>query len=97
MEQRHASGESIVAGATALRIPSDVAVQIIFSGETDIEGHQLYATVSTPFALGIPSANVQMYCAQRFRELSRDAWQAREQIANEIAGQRAVVLPNYLH
>eukprot|EP00977_Amphora_coffeiformis_P029774 scaffold42784_cov214-Amphora_coffeaeformis.AAC.1 len=85
-------------GANSLRTPcGDIIVQSIFSGETDIEAHQLYATVLAPFALGVPAATVQMYCSRRFRPFSRETWQASEVFANEIGGQRAIVVPDYFH
>lgn len=44
-----------MAETSKLRNPADVTVQIICSGETDIEKEQVYATVMPPFVLGIPS------------------------------------------
>lgn len=98
MEQGQASYAATwenAGGGKTLRTPGDTSVQIIFSGATDIEGHRLYATVLAPFALGVPGANVQMYCARRFRQYTRETWQASEVFANELAGQRAVVVPDY--
>ena len=83
-------------GAAALRGPSDVTVQIVFSGGIDIGFEQFYSTVSTPLILGIPSANVQIYCAARFRVMRPDTWRGVMDQVNTIAQRPAVVVPDYL-